>query len=331
MIAPMIGDRVVVRFRLAEGAPADWRNAQGARLSDVTGVLVDDADPMLVERDGESVAIPRRLVEHVRLLSRHPVRNSDIRSLEYAAAHAWPGCEQVDVDGWFVRAGHGFTRRANSAVPLAQGARLDDESRSAMRAWYADRGIDGQLAVIDRLIPARHIDQRDLSAPVAVLTASLAELTASAAAQAVADQASAGKTAAVELSTVPDDAWVSAYGQSYRESSNDAAVVGDVVASVVDGSLTFASVRTEGRTVATGRAALTRGHDARLWLGISAVWTAPDMRRRGLARAVLESLIGWGSSASDAYLQVEADNIVAAAMYRRRGFGLHHTYGYQRL
>jgi len=58
----------------------------------------------------------------LRTLSDVPVRTSEIRALEHAAALAWPGVEQHWLDGWLLRAGHGVTYGANSAVPLANSA-----------------------------------------------------------------------------------------------------------------------------------------------------------------------------------------------------------------
>ena len=53
----------------------------------------------------------------VRELSHAPVRNSEIRAVEHAAALAWPGTERHWAGGWLLRAG-GTDKRTNSAAPL---------------------------------------------------------------------------------------------------------------------------------------------------------------------------------------------------------------------
>ncbi len=141
---PLVGDRIVVRYRLGDATPDDWRGDPAAALSDVTGVLRDDGDPLVLERDGAAEAIPRSAVTSVRLLSRFTVRNSEIRSAEVAAAAAWPGVESAMVSGWLLRAGHGFTRRANSAVPIEFGAGTDATTLTAIREWYAARGLPAE-------------------------------------------------------------------------------------------------------------------------------------------------------------------------------------------
>src|SRR6266540_116543 len=64
------------------------------------------------------------------------------------------------------------------------------------------------------------------------------------------------------------------------------------------------------------------------WLGLSLIEVAPQAQRRGLARHVMAGLAGWaaGHEARRAYLQVEADNDAALALYATLGFTTHHRY-----
>ena len=172
MTSPSPGDRVVIRFRKGPGAPADWRADESATLSDVTGILqAGDASAMVVRRGSDEVRVPASLVEAVRVLSDKPVRNSDIRSLEVAAARSWPGLESTMINGWRARAGGGFSRRANSAVPLEMGARIDADTVTRLREWYAGRGLPLKLAVVTRLIPGSHVSVDDYVVTVEALTA----------------------------------------------------------------------------------------------------------------------------------------------------------------
>ncbi|NJQ00995.1 GNAT family N-acetyltransferase [Streptomyces sp. PLAI1-29] len=76
-----------------------------------------------------------------------------------------------------------------------------------------------------------------------------------------------------------------------------------------------------GRCVVDGR-----------WAGFSAVETAPELRRRGLASRVMAALAdrALAEGASAAYLQVETDNEAARALYGRLGFTVHHRYHHWR-
>ncbi|WBB79325.1 GNAT family N-acetyltransferase [Micromonospora sp. WMMD882] len=87
----------------------------------------------------------------------------------------------------------------------------------------------------------------------------------------------------------------------------------------------FAHGYVDGTLVAVGRGTVTgQGR----WLGLSLVEVAPSAQRRGLARAVIRALAEWAAEtgATDAFLQVEQQNLPAVSLYRSLGFTTHHTY-----
>lgn len=321
------GDRVVVRYRLGPGAPADWR-PQGAanagsggapQRSDITGTLIADDDPLVIDRAGSELRVPLDAVDSIRLLSATVVRNSDIRALEHAAALAWPGTESAWIDGWLVRAGGGFTRRANSAVPLDRSARAHPGTLAAIASWYDRHHLPVLLALPDRLLPPHQVGGTPASGAIQVLVRDLP-----------AEHPTECLTHAVEVGRIgldahPSEEWLRALDPA------DPHLAGRVVGAT-DAPAAYAGVRAEadGSVAATGRGVVTRAPDGTRWLGISAVWTDTRFRRRGHGDAVLDSLLTWGAEqgAQRAYLQVDAANRIAGSWYRARGFGLHHTYRY---
>ena len=66
-------------------------------------------------------------------------------------------------------------------------------------------------------------------------------------------------------------------------------------------------------------------------VGIYDVFTRPDCRGRGFARALCEQLIGSARAdgARIGYLQVDSDNLPARAVYRRLGFRDAYAYHYR--
>ncbi|OKH77247.1 GCN5 family acetyltransferase [Mycobacterium sp. SWH-M3] len=287
MHMPAVGSRVSLRYRLPPGS--------GKPLTDVVG-HVEQVDPAVLvrTRSGELVTVAQADVVSVRELSHAPVRASEIRALEHAAALAWPGTEQRWLGGWFVRAGHGVTSRANSALPLAVSAQVAD--LPAVVEWYRERGLPAWLALAERLLPIRAEGIK----PARVMVRDLTGVAAP----------------DVTLSPHPDTAWLRTYERE---------VPVDVLTAVIDGELTFAST---GHAV--GRGAVTTAPDGTRWLGISSVRVAPAHRRRGQARAVCDALSTWGAEvgAERAYIQVESDNHAAIALYTALGFRLHHQTRY---
>lgn len=297
---PAVGSRVSLRYRLPAGSAKP--------LTDVIGHLEQLEPTVLIRtKDGELVDVAPADIVSVRELSHAPVRASEIRALEHAAALAWPGVEQQWLGGWLLRAGHGVTSRANSAIPLDMSAQIAD--LAAVRDWYRDRGLPAWLALPERLLPIRtpgikpaRVMVRELPAP----PCSSPNVTPA-----------QPSPSSVTLAQQPDAQWLVLYERD---------VPVDVLTAVVDGQLTFATVP----DCAVGRGAVTTAPDGTPWLGISSVRVSPTQRGQGHARAVCEALATWGAQAGarQAYVQVEVENHAAIALYTSLGFRLHHQTRY---
>ncbi|OBH01942.1 MULTISPECIES: GCN5 family acetyltransferase [unclassified Mycobacterium] len=140
---PALGTRVTVRYRRPAGSVPPLTDAVGHLLA---------VDPLVRVRTktGAEVQFPAADVVALRALTDAPVRTSDIRALEHAAATARPGAERVWLDGWLLRAGHGAAPAANSAVPLDVSARWT--AIPEIVAWYELRGLAPRLAIPERLL-----------------------------------------------------------------------------------------------------------------------------------------------------------------------------------
>ena len=95
---PELGTRVAVRYRRPAGSMPP--------LTDAVGHLLDITPLVRVQtKTGAIVQFASDDVVALRTLSDTPVRASEIRALEHAAALACPGIEQRWLDGWLLRAG----------------------------------------------------------------------------------------------------------------------------------------------------------------------------------------------------------------------------------
>src|ERR1700761_4790222 len=97
---PQPGTRVTVRYRRPAGSVPPLTDAVGHLLGMEPLVRIQT-------KTGTVVQVAPADVVAVRVLSDAPVRTSQIRALEHAAALAWPGVEQQWLDGWLLRAGDG--------------------------------------------------------------------------------------------------------------------------------------------------------------------------------------------------------------------------------
>lgn len=292
MHLPGLGTRVAIRSRRPPGSVPPF--------TDTVGELVAAAPTVQVlHKSGAVVDISVDDVVSVRVLPPVPVLNRDIRSMQRAAALAWPGLEHQWLDGWFVRASDGHTRRANSAVPLEHSA--SSRALGELDAWYTERGLPTLLCLPDRLIHPP--DDLATSDETVVM---------------VRDLDNAGTDT---LPAEPSADWLALHGDNHP-------LVVPVLTAVVGGTLGFAAVASEGSTAAIARGAVTEN-----WLGISAVRVAENQRRRGLAAQVCDILLGWGAAlgARRAYVQVRADNAAALALYPTLGFTEQHRYRYAQI
>lgn len=295
---PTPGDRVVLRRRLPTGS--------SHLMTDVLGIL-ESADPVRVRTgDGTVVRVAAVDVVALKTVPARPVSTRAVRALEHAAALAWPGTEHAWLDDWLLRAGGGFTGRANSCVPLGP---VPEDGIARVLAWYAERGLPARFTQPDRLavdLPRWALDERSR-----MLTA--------------ASEAVAG--AEVDVRNDLDEDWLAAW--HYRGAALPPAAAA-VVRSVVDGELGFARIARGSQVVAVARGALTCAPDGTRWLGLTAVEVAPEARRQGLGARLCAGLAAWGAErgAQQVYLQVPEDNAPARALYAAAGFTDHHGYGY---
>ncbi|MEJ7650842.1 MAG: GNAT family N-acetyltransferase [Nakamurella sp.] len=245
----------------------------------------------------------------------------DALILERICARGWPGIEQEWQGEWLLRAGHGFTGRANSVLVLGRpGAELPTAIEHA-RAWYAARTLPARfqlptgavgpaLQEIDAELSDRGWQQFD---DVVVLVADV---------RSVRDQLPpplAGLR--VTIDEHPDPTWLSLY--EYRGKSLPPTAIEVLRA----GTSPFFVTLYDG----TDPVAVTRGCVTDGWMGITAVTVPSRFRRRGFGTEVLRAAVSRAESlgAQGGYLQVSRDNAGALALYRGLGFVEHHGYHYR--
>ena len=237
--------------------------------------------------------------------------------LELVAARGWRGWESGRLGDWLLRAGGGFTGRANSALVVGvPGCPLPDAVEGVAR-WYAGRGIrpavqlpGAQARAAGAAFAAAGWDRDE---DTLVLTTPLTP------------RPDDGRVP-VSLSPVPDDAWLA----GYRHRGSALPPAARRVLTEAEDDVVFASVRLAPEPAPL--AAVARGVVSGGWLGVSAVTVDEAHRRQGLATAVMGALYRWGArhGARWTYLQVAASNEPARALYRRGGFIEHHRYHYRR-
>jgi N-acetylglutamate synthase len=223
----------------------------------------------------------------------------------------WPALEEIPVDGWLARFSGGVTQRANSVMPLATPADLD-QTLARVEALYADRG----LPTVFQLGPeADELDQvladrgYRFGSATSIQTTTLGDIP---------------PVAGVELADTPDQRWLDLWWSVDGRGDADALAI--AVKILTGGPALYATIRDDDGAVAVGRLALVGK-----WGGVYCMAVRPDARRRGLGSAVLQGLLAGGRERgiTQAWLHVLADNTAANQLYARHEFTETSTYHYR--
>lgn len=341
-----MGKRVSVRQLTDTGTARE-------KFTDTVGVLTswDDGVLMITRRDGRSVRIAESALVAGKVVPAAPARrrgpSAGFAELARIAARAWRPVESERLGEWELRAAveagprqapaagapagrrEGFTRRANSVLPLGDPGLPLDAALAAVRRWYDERGLPAYIQTATgaegtQELLCAELERRGWTREVTagVWTGALAP---------VADRA---EGTGVVLSREADEAWLARY---QRKGVSEVAlrVLGsgsarsDETGSGDGPSVWFATVpgaageppAAIGRCVVDGR-----------WAGFAAVEVDPGRRREGLATRVMSALAhrALEEGASAAWLQVEEENEAARALYTGLGFTPHHAYHHYR-
>src|SRR5919206_492190 len=84
------------------------------------------------------MAPPRTAQDRAVGQSRSPL---DVTALELLAPRGWHGGDEAPLGEWLLRAGGGFTGRANSALGVGDPGMPLPDAVDAVTRWYTDRGL----------------------------------------------------------------------------------------------------------------------------------------------------------------------------------------------
>ncbi|WP_344082561.1 GNAT family N-acetyltransferase [Nostocoides veronense] len=319
--------RATVRYRLEPPPPPGQ-----PPLTDAVGTVVrNDPEAVVLETRRGTVTIPRDRIVATRIIPpagpRRGIAGGDLEplALHDLVADGWPAIDTARLGGWLLRAGRGFTARANSVLPVGDPGVPLAEAVDAVEEWYAERHLPANvtLAGPEGFDPARDPLGRLLldrgyvaSQPSLFLTTRPATILRRSAERG--RPAPGRHTVEIGIGGELTDEWLTAY-DGYRLGDRDAA------RAIMTGSPAqrFATARAGGEVVGVGRLGMSG-----TWGGIAAMWVDPAYRRHGIARRMLGELVTAATElgATNLHLQVWADNAPALRLYESLGFRRHHAY-----
>ncbi len=309
----LLGRRVALRFRVGErdGRPL---------YRDAVGELTADGDALVVAGRRGPVRVDRAAVVAVRAVPPAPPRRAPLAAIvrvEGLCADAWPAEHERALGGWRLRAAGGYTGRANCALAIGDPGMPVAAALEVARGFAAEHGVPPRVQApigspwdraVSRegwVLDAGHRAGAEVSVMVAAL-----------------DSGPLGPPDdRVELPERPAEQWWRLGGGADPTAAQRRVLDPGGVPRTA-----FALLRDpDGAAVGRLRATLVADHLHLSWLDV-----LPEVRRRGLAGALLRSAAAWGlrHGARWGVLQVALHNGPARALYDRVGFVEHHRYRY---
>lgn len=313
------GMRAVVRRRLDHG------------VTDALGeVVAMDAETVSVRTRRGVEMIDRAAVVAAKEVPPRPARRGaphlaiSMHDLERIMVEGWPPLDRAELGGWLLRAGAGFTGRANSVLPLGDPGLSLSEAVDHCETWYGERALRRLFALfgpegfavdddpLGRELLARGYEPFNSTAVLTAATRSLPP------------EVPHPSGARVRLEPAPSPQWWDAWAaRGGRNTRAPRAVVQAVMCGSPD--QLFASLEVDGRVVGVARLAFAQG-----WAGVFALHVTPEHRRTGVAVQLMGALAEASRSRGirSMYLQVLNASSPARDLYGRLGFSTHHAYCY---
>lgn len=254
--------------------------------------------------------------ETVRPTPVHPSA-ADIEAIERATLTAVAPERLLALGAWLLPLDSGTVGRAHSAVPLHHGAH-DTGLIDHIAQRYRDAGLRPvfrlpQVPAFGTWWPLLLARGWRCEQPTLTQTGALSGLLPL-----------AKHSEGVTLAARPDADWMAMYlGEGLDPV--DGASRSKALARAED--TLFASLREDGRTLACGAACFAHG-----WLSLHGLRTTASQRGRGLAGRMIRAMAleAQRRGITRAFLQVDARNDPALALYRRAGMRTAWTYAYWR-
>ncbi|MHA1136279.1 MAG: GNAT family N-acetyltransferase [Candidatus Thorarchaeota archaeon] len=241
-----------------------------------------------------------------------------ISNIEYLASHCWPAKEIERYHGWIIHWHDGVTWRANSVLPLEETSdELVEDSIDYVINFYDERNTppafkltkESKPIVLDEILDEMDFQKRMITHLQTTPIENIACL---------------DPRVGVDLLRVTDDSIDSLMHRSKRDEF--VLQVRREIIHAIQGEKKIARVMIDGQIAGVGLGVVEED-----MLGLFSIRTLPEYERRGVAWSISCALAMWGeeNNANTAFLQVEAENKPALALYSAMGFETKYTYWYR--
>ena len=241
-----------------------------------------------------------------------------ISDIEYLASHCWPAKEIERYQGWIIHWNDGVTWRGNSVLPIGEPSdiMLEDAIDYVIK-FYNGRDTPAAFKIteeskpedLDETLEEMGFEKRMMTHMQTIPISELAAL---------------DLIVGVDLLRVTDESIDTLIHRSER--SEFALEARRDIIHHIEGEKKIARVMIDGQIAGVGLGVVEED-----MLGLFSVRTMPEYQHRGVGWSISCALGMWGeeTGADTGFLQVEADNSPALALYSSMGFKTKYTYWYR--
>lgn len=239
------------------------------------------------------------------------------KRIEELSINAWPSRQTIVYDGWILRFGGGYTRRANSISPLYESRLGFTEKTGYCERLYNSTGLNTVFKLTDKGSP-EGLDEflsvqgyrEEAQTSVQVLGLS---------------GGSGAMHEGFKVYESFDEGWFESLCSINEVNRENAGKLKAILSGIIPERY-FAALEMDGRLVACGVGVVENGY-----IGLYDIVVDKELRGRGYGRRLMESMLSFGreKGASSAYLQVMLDNPVALKLYESLGFRELYRYWYR--
>lgn len=237
--------------------------------------------------------------------------------IEELSMNAWPALQTMVVDGWFLRFANGYTRRANSVIPLYASKNNAPEKILFCEKMYGDQG----LSTIFKMTPDSNPHDLDLLLAErgyraeAYTSVQLLDLT----------RLDDALIPEVSLTSLEAEDWHEAFCRMNGIAIDHQVTHQQIVRAIIPAKC-FGAVRLNGQVIGCGLGVIQDGV-----VGLFDILIDKAYRRQKYGERIVQALLTWGKQqgARMAYLQVMCNNPAALGLYAKLGFQEEYQYWYR--
>ncbi len=238
---------------------------------------------------------------------------AQIRQIEEAGLNAWPAHQQLLYDGWLLRFANGYTKRANSVMPVYDSVLELDEKIDYCEEIYHQMGFPPIFRLtplaqgnLDQGLEVRGYQKID---PTQVLTLPLEDWE-------IRDPRQ------ILIRELPLEQWMGVFSEISGSLVEKQPAHAQILRNIIN-PFCATALEISGKWAACGLGVLERN-----WFGLFDIISHPDHRHQGFGTQLVTGMLDWAKSqgARKSYLQVMENNSPALGLYAK--FGYVDAYGY---